>query len=327
MPNPVVGILHSARFGKVRDDFIDGLEDSGQWHHDGANKNVDLEETHHADGNYQTLATLASQLHGVANLQVVIAAGMVAAKAAVNEWPSGGTPSQNFPLLLVTGRNDAAFSNRVNTGGLFFENAALPSVNGQRLSILSTNYNIPSSRVCLLYNSNSAMSVAEVNDWKVNCLGTLLFNAASATGSENPPFLANSQINLAQAVAGAAAKTNATAAMPGAIIVSSDPFFGLKRRDIVLKAATIANVFACYPIFGYLIPKADKRKTMVFGPLLDEVYFNIGQQTAAILTAKANGTALPALSMNHATSYYFGKQSATLSTMDLFWEFWASLFR
>jgi hypothetical protein len=324
MANPVVGVLHSAKLNPtVNSGLSAGLSDSGQWV---PGTNVTIDERH-ADGDYGSLVQKATKLQtdNGANLNVVIAAGMVAGTAAMTVWPA----ATNMPILVVTGRDDnAIFSARANTGGYIFESAALPSVNGQRLSILSNTYQISSNRVCLLYNKNSPMSGGEVTDWTNNCNASLLYNAASATGNPNDTtILPNSQINFAQSIAGAAAKTQATAMAPGAIIVSSDPYFTLNRQAIVLAGAGTSNVFVCYPIFDYLIPKGGKRNTLIFGPLLDEVYFNLGVQAATILTNNAAHQPLPALSMNRATSYYFGRQSAAMSTSALFFQFCASLFK
>jgi hypothetical protein len=333
MALPIVGVLHTARLGKtVKDAFFDGLKDSGQWDAEGAGANVTLDERN-ADGAYATLAQHARRLktHAGADLKVVIAAGMAAGKAAVDVWPdNSGSPSTNFPLLIVTGRDTGIFSPRRNTGGVVFDipTSTSGSGNKQRLLALSNNYRIPTNRVCLLFNKNSQMSGVEVGDWTGNCGATLLFNAASATGDPNDAVvLRNDQINIVAAIAGAAARTNATVTNPGAIIVSADPFFTSQRRAILDAGAGTANISMCYPIFGYLIPKSDKRNLMIYGPLLTDVYVDIGVQTAAILTSVTTATPLPALSMIPATSYYFGRQSVTLSTGDLFWGFWASLFQ
>jgi hypothetical protein len=294
----------------------------------GPGQNVTIDERH-ADGDYGSLVQRARRLQSDngADLKVVITAGLVAGQAAVNVWPPQATPANNFPLLIASGRdNSPSFSSRTNTGGFIFEPASGTSLNGQRLSILSSNYQIPSSRTCLLYNKNSPMSTREVGDWTA-VGGTLLYNAASATGAPGDPPIANSAINLANSIAGAAASTNPTASAPGAIIISADPFFTQNRKAIVLAGGATSNVVMCYPVFDYLIPKGNKRRMMIFGPLLEEVFFNLGAQAAAILTSVTTPAPLPTMSMSSMTPYYFGQRPAVLTTSALFVQFWRSLLK
>src|SRR5262249_32884766 len=111
-----------------------------------------------------------------------------------------------------------------------------------------------------------------------------------------------------RAVNGAAAMVSAS----GAIVVSSDPFFTHNRKKIVVEGLSHRTLIMTYPVFEYLIPRGDKRTTMIFGPLLDELYYNFGAQAVQILTT---GTVQ---GMTRATPYYFGKQPALSVTDFLF---------
>jgi hypothetical protein len=71
-----------------------------------------------------------------------------------------------------------------------------------------------------------------------------------------------------------------------------------------------------YPMFDYLMAVGEKRRTVILGPLLEEVYYNLGNQAATIIK-----TGSQALSMISTTSYYFGKQPAAVSFENVFSQF------
>src|SRR5262249_31118124 len=135
MAIPVIGVLTSAKGDSFLDPLREGLSDNG------FKENTDYKLDHRPGGNYKKLKQNALDIKNAngADLKLVIAGGMVAGQAAaIDVWPS---PSM-LPLLIVTGREDARFTARGNTGGYVLENAAPPSMNKQRVQILASNYGI-----------------------------------------------------------------------------------------------------------------------------------------------------------------------------------------
>lgn len=295
----VIGFLMSGGDDKFVAPFKEGLDDGGL-----ANYTLDVRLGGNYGTNIKTNAEAIKSANG-ANLKLVVAGGTFAGLVAVQVWPT------TLPLLVVSGRKRPEFDNRSNTGGYVLENTTPPSMNSARVKLLKDVYQIQNNQVCLLYNKNSAMSPEEVADWTTN-INQITYNAASAQGLPTGPQLNNEDIQLPRAVRKAADLINAN----GAIVVSSDPFFTQYRKKILKAAADLNGVFMSYPMFDYLIAVGEKRRTVILGPLLEEVYYNLGNQAATIIN-----TGSQALSMISATSYYFGKQPAAVSFENVFSQF------
>jgi hypothetical protein len=287
----VIGFLQSAGDDKFVAPFKEGLDDGGL-----TNATLDVKLGGNYGSNIKNNAEQIKSANG-ANLKLVVAGGTFAGLRAVEVWPTG------LPLLVVSGRKRTEFDNRSNTGGYVLENTTPPSMNSTRVKLLKDVYGIANPQVCLLYNQNSAMSAAEVADWTTN-INQMTYNAASAQGVPTGPQLANEEIDIQKSVRRAADKINGS----GALVVSSDPFFTQSRRKILKAAADLNDIVMCYPIFDYLMALGEKRRTVILGPLLEEVYYNLGKQAAAIIK-----DGQPVQTMIRANPYYFGKQPTTPS--------------
>jgi hypothetical protein len=303
----VIGLLHSSAENKFRDPLEDGLQDGG------LNPGAGYTIHHRLGGNYDA-NDIENKARSIPNPDVVVVGGTFAGLiAATVVWPDDRTVPENqcFPLFVVAGRDDKTFFDRRRTGGYTLEpSPAGPSLNKLRVQRLndSARYNIALANICLLYNKNSAMSDGEVKNWGSISGNLKLYNAAAADGSAKSQR-PNDQIDFAAAMLGAAA----TIGNSGAIVVSADPFFTQKRKLIVKAARSLSNIVMCYPIFDYFIGSADKSRAMIMGPLVDELYYNIGLQIAYFVSKKSFQ------GMQRAPYYYFGKELTTRS-------FWSTLF-
>jgi hypothetical protein len=163
-------------------------------------------------------------------------------------------------------------------------------------------YNLPLNQLCLLYNGNS--QIQQLNEWNAltNRMGQI--SDASLTHASGQ----NAKIQFATAIDNALDKTDDT--KNRALVITSDPFFTLRRAKIIRRLKRKKNVIACFPFQEYVSDalEADftKDNCMAWGPVLSDVYQSLGQTAGEILNGNFNQ--IP--KVTGVKFVYFGKPAA-----------------
>src|SRR5690349_22947859 len=206
-----------------------------------------------ADGHYDRLAAMASDLVQCDVDVIAATGGIVSAKAAL-------AATKSIPVLFVSGA-DAVQAGLVDdlqrpggnaTGVQLSTTEALP----RRLELLRRL--VPrAAKIALLVNPNSF--VARMEEADVRRANLVVLRASTA-----------SEID--------AAFDNAAGQQVGAMLVSADPFFTSQRDHLVARAAR-ANLPTAYPWREY----SQAGGLMSQGPSLPDAYREIGAYAGRIL--------------------------------------------
>jgi hypothetical protein len=310
---PWIGFLHSTALElELEQGFFEGLRQQG-WEGDptvplGGRRQVIIRKIH-GNGRYRAdafddLKRGADDLktNTSANLKLLVGAGgLVSGLAAVQ------STTTTIPLLVVLGRPNASLAGNNKVGGFFFDKPTGAPTNQNmlnKISQLTLQYGVPTSKMCLLYNGNSNMGAAEFQDWQAANPAGSAVDASQNQGVS----VENRRINFKKCFDDA----NTLLGNSGvrAIVVSADPFFTMKRARIIRlgQKAASSGLVMCYPLTEYfedaVDPDVDDRSSvMSFGPKLRDVYMNLGALAGQVLTNNAM-----ALSITQAQSSYLGLQ-------------------
>jgi putative ABC transport system substrate-binding protein len=252
---PVIGFLSSASVsGPVPTPFRKALNETGFF----PDQNVTI-EIHQADGHYDRLPALAADFAN-RNVNVIVAAGgLVSAQAARKA-------TSTIPILFIAGFDPiklglvASYSRPDGnaTGVSIYTTELL----GKRLSLLLEL--MPNAeRLALLINASNVVSEFEIKDMKTVAAAAgvrlIVVDGSAKDGIESAFALAVGQ--------------NADA-----LLVSADPFFSTRRRQIVALAAHY-RLPAAYPWREY----AEAGGLMSYGPILMDAYHQLGLYAGRIL--------------------------------------------
>jgi hypothetical protein len=223
------------------------------------------------------LATNASALStavaAAANPGVIITfGGNVVASAMAQNNP------HNVPFFSVIGNLSLDLSGATYlSGGVNLDTVAK---NADRFNHLTNDLKIPASQIAFLSNPNSAMYIAEYNQWAaLNPGGSFYtFNPLSLV----PPIMTIQQgfDNVFQTFA-----RNGGASV---MLVSADPAFQ-DNKDALIAAANNSNKIVCYPLQTYnnnfgTLPAAGR--FTIHGPKLARACFLMGQDVVSFLVTK-----------------------------------------
>ena len=258
---PVIGFLSSASVrGPVPNAFHNGLNEAGYF----SDQNVII-ETLQAEGYYDKLPGLAADLVGRQVKLIVAAGGLVSARAAI-------ATTRTIPILFIAGFDPVklgivpSFSRPGgNATGISIYTTELL---GKRLSLL-LELKPRVERLALLVNASNVVSEFEVKDMEA---------VAAAAGLRLIVVGASAKIGIEAAFA-SAVDQNADA-----LLVSADPFFSTRRRQIVALAAHY-RLPAAYPWREYV----EAGGLMSYGPTLMEAYHQIGLYAGRILKGEKPG--------------------------------------
>jgi hypothetical protein len=273
---PILGIVSSAAFSgtALAQEFCNALR-AGGWEYDptmppGPKGRVVL-DTRDALGAYggahQELNNAVKSLDATADI-IVTVGGSISAKAAA-DWAK----SKPFLAIVGTTPNFNIDPNGTFRGGI---NLDTPGNNTARNGYVIAKWTtIPANRVCLLHNKNAQMAKDELSSWRSQ--GWPEQGAASGE---------NSAIKFADAFSKAALKADA-------VVVSADPYFTLKRDDLV-QAANNSNLKVCYPFEFYTTanPSPATSRSMWFGPDLMDAYGKMGAKAVSVLANPNSSTGL-----------------------------------
>lgn len=295
-----IGFLHPTGLEPLQEDaFIDALETTYNVDplQPPGSKEIIYIRWVHGRGRYQK-ANIANLRRAVTNLAgtppnglaLLITGSSIAAKAAHANAPN------TLPVLAVIGREGLTLKNTI--GGYYLSDQANTALQ-QKITYLATDYGVRTAggapdvaRMCLLYNGNSEMSDAELTAWN-SITGNQGLSVNAAQGG-----VGNPQVDLKTAMQNAANQVG----NGGAILVSSDPFFTLKRNRIIRLGRASGRIM-CYPLTEYYDDAQDQSAQgtfMSYGPTLSEVYGNIGALAVNILS----GADAPPFTIQPAALHY-----------------------
>jgi len=258
---PVIGFLSSASVsGPVPTAFRKGLNDAGFF----PDKNVVIQILQ-AEGHYDRLPALAADFVGRDVKLIVAAGGLVSARAAREA-------TATIPILFISGfdpvRVGLVPSYSRPEGNATGVSIYTTELLGKRLSLLLEL--VPRvERLALLINTSNVVHEFEVKDMEA---------VAAAAGVRLIVLDANATDGIEAAFA-SAADQNADA-----LLVSADPFFSTRRRQIVAFAEHY-KLPAAYPWREY----AEGGGLMSYGPTLMEAYHQIGVYAGRILKGEKPG--------------------------------------
>jgi putative tryptophan/tyrosine transport system substrate-binding protein len=252
---PVIGFLSSASVsGPVPTPFRKALNETGFF----PDQNVTI-EIHQADGHYDRLPALAADFANRDVKVIVAAGGLVSALAAKKA-------TSTIPILFIAGFDPvklgivASYSRPGGnaTGVSIYTSELL----GKRLSLL-LELMPRAERLALLINTSNVVSEFEIKDMETVAAAAgvrlIVIDASAKDGIESAFALAVGQ--------------NADA-----LLVSADPFFSTRRRQIVALAAHY-RLPAAYPWREY----AEGGGLMSYGPILMDAYHQLGLYAGRIL--------------------------------------------
>jgi putative ABC transport system substrate-binding protein len=258
---PVIGFLSSASVsGPVPGAFFRGLRDSGYF--PGQNVTIDIQQ---AEGHYDRLPALAADLVRRQVKLIVAAGGLVSARAAM-------AATTTIPILFIAGYDPVklglvASFNRPggNATGISIYTTELLA---KRLEFLREL--VPkATRVALLVNQNVPATEIEIKDMQA---------VAAAIGLQLAVLRASTESELE------AAFPSAVDQRTDVLLVSADPFFSTRRRQIVALAAR-HSLPAIYPWREYI----EVGGLMSYGPTLMEAYYLHGLYASRILKGERPG--------------------------------------
>ena len=253
----------------------------------------------YGQGHDNDLNTLASNIpmqtpakNSKNGLQLIIAAGgNVAAVAA-------SASTSMIPLLVAYGKAEPAVESSpyvrgynlgMDSGGNY------PNPTQFIVNKLISVYKVPAnSQLCLFYNNNSRNAADQQHDWNNNAPGAVSYDASQGAS--------NSSIGIGAALQNAIDKLDPT--KKGAIVITSDPYFSLKKSQIIHHLKRIRqsnpNFVVAFPFIEYwdeaTVGGVTANDCLALGPTLKDVYNQLGQSAGAILTSfpsppSATGTA------------------------------------
>jgi len=257
---PVIGYLSSASVsGPVPTAFRLGLNQKGLV----PDRNVII-ETRQAEGHYEKLPALASDLIRIPVKVIVAAGGSPSARAAM-------AATKTIPVLFIAGYDPVklGFVSSFNRPGSNATGVSIYTTEllAKRLQLLR-EVTPRASRVALLVNADNAGSEIEVGDMAA---------VAEAAGLALIPVKASVATGLEAAFA------TAVAERADALLVSADPF-STKRNSIVALAARHALPTA-YPWHEYV----ESGGLMSYGPSLMDAYYQIGIYAGRIIHGERVG--------------------------------------
>jgi hypothetical protein len=311
---PWIGLLHSTSLeSDLQDEFFRGLQDAGfttEPGDDGTSANLNVFPIHirgkYSRRNVRNIQDAAKQitdafsdLRGIACL-----GGLVAAQAVASHLST--IAGRQIPLITAFGRRDNTVTNYAKAEGFYFDDiqgTGSTRVNNslvRRIADLTGPYGVPPGKICYLYNDNSAMGTAELEEFNriITAAGAtpLVVNAIAGT-----PNNKNSEIEF-PAVYTALRNTTAQA-----VLVSSDPFFAKSLEKIVRQAGRGANrnLIMAYPVMDYHDEAKQSENPPTYlarGPKLAEVYYSVGKR----MGERISNPATPAIRFTQAPLYYQG---------------------
>jgi hypothetical protein len=192
----------------------------------------------------------------------------------------GGTPTLNGIAFPTPG---------TPAGTEFYGCVSLESYGGNtgnpsRMQYLATAPNPPRlsgnfapGQICLLFNPNSIMHVAETSAWTAAGGAAPVQGGVDANGKNSNKFYATAFGNIPQP----------------AVVVSADPFFH-QSKDALVHAANNSKKFICYPLDNYRNsnPAPSAGHATVYGPKLEDAHKQLGLIARTVLT---NGAAVAAI--------------------------------
>lgn len=209
-------------------------------------------------------------LNSDGNVGLIVAVGGSITHAAAMQSVGGAV----LPFISIVGGRFGLFPG-LNTGQ-FRGGTSVESVSrdGQRIDDLKARFNINTNdEICLLYNTNSAMSPNE---------SLLLNRSHPITVGQNT---ANPRNVFDQAFTAISNMRNPSIK---AVLVSADPWFTQRAGDLVPAANHWVSILpaqraVCYPLQDYLLQNPTPRRRLLRGPSLEKVYKNLGKQAKNIL--------------------------------------------
>jgi hypothetical protein len=278
-----IGVVHTTAFTtKMSENFVAGLQSTGQWPDstfDIQSKNNEGGYGHDPDGHTLKRLEKAVQDYATQRVQLIVAGGLAAVKAAYDVLKVVGAPQ--IPVIGLIGRVPKAGETGSDAIGdqtivRCIVNLNTASHNVERQDKLHDTFNVAKNKVALMVNTNSAMGVDEFDDWV----------GAGQIGLKYPDLAGkpdNDHAHFGAFFKAARLQTN-----PEAIIVSSDPFFfRFRTRLIQAAAAQCPNVKFCFPFDEYkfkddgttVLPDWDDTKHLAFagtGTNLSAAYRQLG---------------------------------------------------
>jgi hypothetical protein len=199
---------------------------------------------------------------------VVAVGGLITGQAAMNV----GT----VPFLALTG---GTVNFKDAKSGSFLGGICLDSYkhNSDRITNLMNKLSILADQICLLYNTNAAMSVTEQQQFTY-----------SQNADIDPTNVNNASAIYTAAFDAIGQMTDSGGNPPGiqAIIVSADPFFTQTKEQLKAVAANYPY-YIIYPLKEYKTGTAPKhRRATIHAPNddLPTVYNKLGKKARAIVT-------------------------------------------
>jgi hypothetical protein len=303
-----IGFLHSTQLDSgLEAAFLQGLRKSGKWEGDprttpvGNAQRVKIRKRFHF-GNYggndsNDLENLGKELQRRGTDIIVATGGLVSAKAV---------RSYTKPILVIIGSGDQ----NIITPNMAGWNMDCFTANRTRVQKLTNIYGVSPSNICLFYNSNSSMGVDEKDDWKMNvfppAVNPLAVNMNNNDHNEDVDFSGAFDSALMLFANGPNPRA------PKAIVVSADPFLTKQRQDIIDEAKkrnidTNLKLVMCYPN-DYLLPSdLDLNLNMAYGPVMTEIFSDLGEKAASLLTGDAISPLAPISETTMVKNTYKGK--------------------
>jgi putative tryptophan/tyrosine transport system substrate-binding protein len=252
---PVIGFLSSASVTtQVPTAFREGLNEGGYF----PSQNVAI-EMRRAEGRYDRLSELATELVR-RRVNVIVAAGGLASAQAAK------AATATIPILFISGVDPVSVglvaSFNLPGGNATGVTVYTTELAAKRLELLR-EFAPATEVVAVLENPGTSISDIESKDLQAAALDEGLKLVVSRAGAEG---------ELEKAFASAVERG------ASALLVSADPFFATRRDQIVALAARYA-LPAVYPWREY----AEAGGLMSYGPSLMEAYRQIGRYAARIL--------------------------------------------
>jgi hypothetical protein len=276
--------------------FLAGLRSRG-WEGDltrppGRNKPVNIRQVHglgkYGAGHPTSLLTAAQALQDqMPSKKLIVAVGGNVSAVAVNNV-SFSTDFDTKVLALYGGANDV--EQNVRARGINLGLPLPPDHSVPPLQKIVTNlhnprqYNLPFSQLCLLYNGNSQIQQLREWDALTNRMGRSYDASLTHASGEN------GRMQFATAIDNALDRTDDTT--DRALVVTSDPFFTIRRAKIIRRLKRKKNVIACFPFQEYVSDALEADFTrdncMAWGPVLSDVYETLGQTAGELLNGNFN---------------------------------------
>jgi hypothetical protein len=281
---PAIGYVTSGAYdGSFKTQFLAGLASpaGGGWQGNPAQPNPTvLIKVREADGDYdakgvkQTLKRYIENLNADKDVRLIVAVGgLVTAFAAVK--------FATKPYLVLVGQIPTSDDFDLDPeaepnfcGGI---NLATTATNDQRNAKMVGLTGCRPDEVCLVFNENARMAKSERRAWKAHGWPALAGGRDYDGDNDDEDFVRVFR--------------KAKKKKYKAIVLSADPFFSLRRDELVKAANTVGGTTApfamrfCYPSQYYATPAPvpTPGRDVWFGPSLDEAYLKIGVKAGHLL--------------------------------------------